>query len=74
MAGTQTVGIIGGSVSGLAAATKFTKLDGFGDIVVFERQTYDDKRVDCGEAINDTSLIPIEKTSSNGFVNDIDGF
>jgi len=74
MTGSKTVGIIGGSVSGLAAATKFDELDEFGDIVVFERQTYDDKRVDCGEAINDTSLIPLEKTAANGFVNDIDGF
>ncbi|MGM0718126.1 MAG: NAD(P)/FAD-dependent oxidoreductase [Halobacteriota archaeon] len=74
MTGAKTVGIIGGSVSGLAAATKFTELDEFSDIVVFERQRYDDKRVDCGEAINDTSLIPLEKTTANGFVNDIDGF
>ncbi len=66
--------IIGGSVSGLATAHRLAHNDSFGEITVFERQTYDEKRVDCGEAINDSTLVPLEKTPENGFVNDIDGF
>lgn len=72
--GTDDVAIIGGSVSGLAAADGFDRLDAVGDVTVFERQKYDDKRVDCGEAINDSTLVPLEKTPKNGFVNDIEGF
>lgn len=66
--------IIGGAVSGLATAHRLTENDSFDEITVFERQTYDEKRVDCGEAINDSSLVPLEKTPENGFVNDINGF
>jgi len=43
-------------------------------VTVYERQEYEEKRVDCGEAINDATLVPLEKTPENGFVNDIDGF
>ncbi|MFC7074734.1 NAD(P)/FAD-dependent oxidoreductase [Halovenus rubra] len=71
---TCSAAIIGGAVSGLAAATNIHALPQFSDVVVFERQQYDDKRVNCGEAINDTTLVPLEKTPENGFVNDIDGF
>lgn len=66
--------VIGGAVSGLAAAHGLSDVDEVGDITVFERQEYDEKRVNCGEAINDTSLVPLEKTPENGFVNDVDGF
>lgn len=77
MAGTDTeytAAVMGGSVSGLAAATVLSTLSTFSQVVVYERQEYDAKRVDCGEAINDTTLIPLDKTPENGFVNDIDGF
>ena len=66
--------VIGGSVSGLAIADRLSESHLFDDIVVYERQTYDEKRVDCGEAINDSTLVPLEKTPENGFVNNIDGF
>lgn len=70
----STAAVIGGSVSGLAAATKLNKLPDFAEVAVYERQEYADKRVDCGEAINDSTLVPLKKTPENGFVNDIDGF
>ena len=66
--------IIGGAVSGLATAHRLSENGLFDEITVFERQTYDEKRVDCGEAINDSTLVPLEKTPENGFVNDINGF
>jgi digeranylgeranylglycerophospholipid reductase len=68
------VAILGGSVSGLAAAERLTAVGDFTEIRVFERQEYDDKRVDCGEAINDSTLVPLEKTPENGFMNRVDGF
>jgi digeranylgeranylglycerophospholipid reductase len=68
------VAVLGGAVSGLAAAHRFGRIDGVGEIRVFERQTYDDKRVDCGEAINDSSVVPLEKVPENGFLNDVEGF
>ncbi len=70
----QDIAILGGAVSGLAAATGLTESDCIGDIMVFERQEYSKKRVDCGEAINDSTLIPLEKTKENGFLNNVDGF
>ncbi|MFC6720176.1 NAD(P)/FAD-dependent oxidoreductase [Halobacteriaceae archaeon SHR40] len=70
----QDVAILGGAVSGLAAATKMNELDQIDEIRIFERQEYDKKRVDCGEAINDSTLIPLAKTEENGFLNDVDGF
>ncbi|MFQ3285117.1 NAD(P)/FAD-dependent oxidoreductase [Natronomonas sp.] len=70
----KDVAVLGGSVSGLAAADALVGLDCIDEVRVFERQQYDDKRVDCGEAINDATLVPLEKTSENGFVNDIEGF
>ncbi|CCQ36684.1 probable FAD-dependent oxidoreductase [Natronomonas moolapensis 8.8.11] len=68
------VAIIGGSVSGLAAADNFVDLKKINEVRVFERQEYDDKRVDCGEAINDATLVPLEKNPSNGFLNNVTGF
>lgn len=70
----QDAAVIGGAVSGLAAAHRLNKIEKISDVTLFERQEYDEKRVECGEAINDTSLIPIEKTEENGFVNNVSGF
>jgi len=72
--GGHQAAVIGGAVSGLATAHRLAENDSFDKITVFERQTYDEKRVDCGEAINDSTLVPLRKTPENGFVNDIDGF
>ncbi|UHQ96087.1 NAD(P)/FAD-dependent oxidoreductase [Natrinema halophilum] len=75
MTGSQsTAAVIGGSVSGLAAATGLNDVPSISRVIVYERQGYEEKRVDCGEAINNAALIPLEKTPENGFVNDIDGF
>ena len=70
----RDVAVLGGSVSGLAAATRLNDTAGIDDVRVFERQEYDEKRVDCGEAINDAPLVPLAKTSENGFLNDVEGF
>ena len=70
---TQNVAVVGGGVSGLAAAEALNRLAKIGTVQLFERQEYDDKRVNCGEAINDASLIPLKKTAANGFTNNIDG-
>jgi len=70
----KTVAILGGAVSGLGAAEKFNSLDLVDEVRVFERQEYDDKRVDCGEAINDATLVPLEKSPENGFLNNVEGF
>lgn len=70
----HNVAILGGAVSGLAAATKLKEVGRIDEIRVFERQEYDDKRVNCGEAINDSTLIPLKKTKENGFLNNVDGF
>ncbi|NUB93730.1 NAD(P)/FAD-dependent oxidoreductase [Haloterrigena sp. SYSU A121-1] len=69
-----TAAVLGGSVSGLAAATGLRRFADVDRVTVYERQEYDEKRVDCGEAINDATLVPLEKTPENGFVNDVDGF
>jgi digeranylgeranylglycerophospholipid reductase len=65
------VAVLGGSVGGLAAAERFRS---FADVTLFERQQYDDKRVNCGEAVNDAPLVPLPKTPENGFCNEIEGF
>ena len=70
----ERAAIIGGAVSGLATAHRLSETSAIDEITVFERQTYEQKRVNCGEAINDSTLVPLEKTPENGFVNDIDGF
>jgi len=69
--GQPAVLVVGGAVAGLAAADA---LADHAAVTLYEREPYDEKRVNCGEAINDTSLIPLELTPENGFVNDIDGF
>ena len=56
----QSVAIVGGAVAGLAAAERFRE---FADVTLFERQPYENRRVNCGEAINDTTLIPLDKTT-----------
>lgn len=66
--------VLGGSVSGLAAADGLSAIDDIEAVRVFERQTYDEKRVACGEAINDASLVPLPKTPENGFQNDVEGY
>ena len=65
------IAVLGGAVAGLAAAERCRS---FADVDLFERQSYDDKRVNCGEAINDVTLVPLAKTPENGFVNRVDGF
>lgn len=63
----QRVAVLGGAVGGLAAAEGFSKR-GF-EVDLFERQSYDDKRVNCGEAMTAVSKIPLRSMSANGFVN-----
>ncbi|MFW6434973.1 MAG: NAD(P)/FAD-dependent oxidoreductase [Halovenus sp.] len=63
--------VVGGAVAGLAAADPLADP---ATVTLYERESYDEKRVNCGEAINDTTLVPLELTPENGFVNDIDGF
>jgi len=65
------VAVVGGAVAGLAAAERLRSV---ADVTLFERQPYEDKRVNCGEALNDASLVPLERTPENGFHNDVDGF
>ncbi|WP_435186252.1 NAD(P)/FAD-dependent oxidoreductase [Halobellus sp. EA9] len=67
----RSIAVVGGAVAGLAAADR---LAADATVTLFERQSYDEKRVNCGEAINDAPLIPLEKTPENGFLNDVDGF
>lgn len=66
-----SVAVLGGAVAGLAAAERFSH---FADVDLFERQRYAEKRVNCGEAFNDASLVPLEATPENGFLNRIEGF
>lgn len=66
-----SVAVVGGAVAGLAAAERLREV---ADVTVYERQDYDRKRVNCGEAINDASLIPLPKTPGNGFHNDVERF
>ena len=68
----QSVAVIGGAIGGLAAAHALNSLGYTVDL--FERQSYDAKRVNCGEAMTAASMIPLEKTPENGFVNDVPEF
>ncbi len=65
------VAVLGGAVAGLAAAEQFRE---FATVDLYERQHYDRKRVNCGEAINEAGLVPLEKTPENGFLNSVAGF
>ncbi|WP_221625676.1 NAD(P)/FAD-dependent oxidoreductase [Halobellus ruber] len=62
-----TVGVVGGAMAGLAAAEAFHDA-GF-DVDLYERQSYDAKRVNCGEAMTAVSEIPLDPTPENGFHN-----
>ncbi|WP_231587878.1 helix-turn-helix domain-containing protein [Halostagnicola sp. A56] len=54
-------------MAGLAAAAGF---DDAGFVVeLYERQSYDSKGVNCGEAMTAVSKIPLEPTVENGFLN-----
>lgn len=67
----RSIAVIGGSVAGLAAADRRAER---AEVALLERQSYEEKRVNCGEGINDVTLIPLEKTRANGFLNDVEGF
>ncbi|WP_080508285.1 NAD(P)/FAD-dependent oxidoreductase [Haloparvum sedimenti] len=67
MTRTCRIAIIGGGMAGLAAAAGFDDA-GF-DVELYERQSYDSKRVNCGEAMTAVSKIPLEPTVENGFLN-----
>ncbi|MFC6824654.1 NAD(P)/FAD-dependent oxidoreductase [Halopelagius fulvigenes] len=59
--------VVGGAMAGLAAAHA---LSGLGwDVTLHERQRYEEKRVNCGEAMTDASSIPLPKTPEYGFAN-----
>lgn len=66
-----SIAVVGGAVAGLAAAER---LRSFADVTLYERQSYDEKRVNCGEAVNRASVVPLEPTPENGFHNDVGGF
>ena len=66
-----TVLVVGGAVAGLAVADALVD---HASVTMYERESYDEKRVNCGEAINDATLVPLEPIRENGFVNDVDGF
>lgn len=68
----QSVVVVGGAMAGLAAAYAFSVLDW--DVTLYERQRYDEKRVNCGEAMTDVTKIPLAKTPDTGFVNDTPAF
>lgn len=68
----RSIAVVGGAVGGLAAATELRRLGD--DVTLYERQRYDEKRVNCGEAMTATSGIPLEKTAENGFLNPVPSF
>lgn len=70
--GGRSVAVVGGAMAGLAAAYAFNILDW--DVTLFEREEYDEKRVNCGEAMTDVTKIPLPKTPANGFPNDTPAF
>lgn len=65
------IAVLGGAVAGLAATEQLRE---FAEIDLYERQSYDEKRVNCGEGITEASLVPLAKTPENGFINRVDGF
>lgn len=72
MRGRRAIAVVGGAVGGLAAATEFARLGD--DVTLIERQRYDEKRVNCGEAMTAASEIPLKKTAENGFLNPVPSF
>jgi digeranylgeranylglycerophospholipid reductase len=63
------IAVVGGSVSGLAAAERLRTTC---DVTLIERQEYSEKRVNCGEAISEAGLIPLAKEPANGFHNEVE--
>ncbi len=68
----RSAAVIGGAMGGLAAAHALNCLGYTVDL--FERQSYELKRVNCGEAMTAASMSPLEKTPENGFVNNVPEF
>ncbi len=68
----KNIAVVGGAVGGLSTATAFRRLGD--DVILYERQRYDEKRVNCGEAMTSASDIPLEKTVENGFLNPVPSF
>ncbi|WP_193570592.1 NAD(P)/FAD-dependent oxidoreductase [Halorubellus sp. JP-L1] len=68
----RSVVVVGGAMAGLAAAYAFSRLEW--DVTLYERQRFDEKRVNCGEAMTDVTRIPLAKTPENGFANDTPAF
>ena len=64
-----TVAVVGGAMAGLAAADGFSNA-GY-EVELYERQSYAEKRVNCGEAMTAVSAIPLEPTAENGFLNSL---
>ena len=56
-------------MAGLAAAEGF--FDAGYEVELYERQSYAEKRVNCGEAMTAVSAIPLEPTAGNGFLNSL---
>ncbi|ADQ66720.1 flavin-dependent dehydrogenase [Halogeometricum borinquense DSM 11551] len=59
--------VVGGAMAGLAAAHALRALDW--EVVLYERQSYAEKRVNCGEAMTGADAIPLPKTAEYGFAN-----
>ena len=53
----RSAAVVGGAMAGLGAAHALSRA-GY-DVALYERQSYGGKRVNCGEAITDASLIPV---------------
>ncbi|WP_435318802.1 NAD(P)/FAD-dependent oxidoreductase [Haloarchaeobius sp. TZWSO28] len=64
--------VVGGAMAGLAAAHALRTLNY--DVTLYERQSYDEKRVNCGEAMTNVSMLPMAKTRQNGFANHTPAF
>ena len=63
----ERAAVLGGAMAGLAAAHALSAVGYAVDL--FERQTYADKRVNCGEAMTDVGQIPLPADPECGFVN-----
>ncbi|MGM0590747.1 MAG: NAD(P)/FAD-dependent oxidoreductase [Halobacteriota archaeon] len=63
----RTAAVIGGAMGGLAAAHALSTAGYAVDL--FERESYDTKRINCGEAMTDVSDIPLPARPEFGFVN-----
>lgn len=68
--GGRSAAVLGGAMGGLAAAHALHRL-GY-TVTLYERQSYAEKRVNCGEAMTAASAIPLEKVPDNGFVHRVD--